>query len=78
MIIDRDYRITAAAVGFTINKKQGDDLTKFPIEKARLRSIWYFMGLLIVCTLGYGWSIETETVRRDSRNILYEHWIQHD
>lgn len=73
MIIDRDYRITAAAVGFKINKKQGDDLRKFPIEKARFRSIWYFMGLLIVCTLGYGWSIETETVRWDTRDTLHEH-----
>ncbi|KAI7777973.1 chloramphenicol resistance protein [Diaporthe eres] len=53
MVIDRDYRITAAAVGFTINKKKGDDLSRFPIEKARLRSIWYFMGLLIICTVGY-------------------------
>ncbi|KAG8158520.1 hypothetical protein KVR01_011642 [Diaporthe batatas] len=63
MVIDRDYRVTAAAVGFTINKKSGDDLRKFPIEKARLRSIWYFMGLLIACTVGYGWSVETKTVR---------------
>ncbi|KAK2596445.1 hypothetical protein N8I77_013335 [Diaporthe amygdali] len=61
MVIDRDYRITAAAVGFTINKKKGDDLSSFPIEKSRLRSIWYFMGLLIICTVGYGWSIQTET-----------------
>lgn len=63
MVIDRDYRITAEAVGFTINKKKGDDLSRFPIEKARLRSIWYFMGLLIMCTVGYGWSVETKTVR---------------
>ncbi|KAJ0109458.1 chloramphenicol resistance protein [Diaporthe amygdali] len=61
MVIDRDYRITAAAVGFTINKKKGDDLSSFPIEKARLRSIWYFMGLLIMCTVGYGWSIQAKT-----------------
>lgn len=66
MVIDRDYRVTAAAVGFTINKKTGDDLSRFPIEKARLRSIWYFMGLLIICTVGYGWSIETKTVRKHS------------
>jgi hypothetical protein len=65
MIVDRDYRITAAAAGFTINKRKGDDLINFPIEKARLRSIWYFMGLLIACTVGYGWSIETKTVSAD-------------
>lgn len=69
MVIDRDYRITAAAVGFTINKKKGDDLTNFPIEKARLRSIWYFMGLLIISTIGYGWSVHTKTVRPDPLDI---------
>lgn len=63
MVIDRDYRITAQAVGFTIDKKKGDDLRRFPIEKARLRSIWYFMALLIICTVGYGWCIDTKTVR---------------
>lgn len=62
MVIDRDYRTTALAVGFAINKKKGDDLSNFPIERARLKSIWYFMGLLIACTVGYGWSIETRTV----------------
>ncbi|KAL8968607.1 MAG: hypothetical protein Q9197_004789, partial [Variospora fuerteventurae] len=38
-VMDRDYRVTAAAVGFTIDRTSGDDLTGFPIEKARLRSI---------------------------------------
>jgi hypothetical protein len=62
LIIDRDYQKTAAAAGFTINKTKGDDLSDFPIEKARLRSIWYFMGLSMACTVGYGWSVERRTV----------------
>ncbi|KAN0110659.1 chloramphenicol resistance protein [Hyaloscypha variabilis] len=61
LIIDRDYQKTAAAAGFTINKTKGDDLSDFPIEKARLRSIWYFMGLSMACTVGYGWSVERRT-----------------
>lgn len=77
MVIDRDYRVTAEAVGFTINKKSGDDLRKFPIEKARLRSIWYFMGLLIASTVGYGWSVETKTVRhtRYSTSRIIMTWL---
>jgi hypothetical protein len=62
LIIDRDYQKTAAAAGITVNKSKGDDLSDFPIEKARLRSIWYFMGLSIACTVGYGWSVERRTV----------------
>ncbi|KAL9051888.1 MAG: hypothetical protein Q9206_004527, partial [Seirophora lacunosa] len=61
-IMDRDYRMTAAAVGFTIDKTNGDDLTRFPIEKARLRSIWYYVTVSITCTVGYGWTLETRTV----------------
>jgi len=47
----QDYQ---KATGFTVNKTKGDDLRDFSIERARLRSIWYFMGLSTACTLGYG------------------------
>ncbi|KAL8648404.1 MAG: hypothetical protein Q9210_005004, partial [Variospora velana] len=60
--MDRDYRVTAAAVGFTIDRTNGDDLTEFPIEKARLRSIWYYVTVSTVCTIGYGWTLESRTV----------------
>jgi hypothetical protein len=62
-IIDRDYRRMAASVGFTIDKVKGDDLTKFPIEKARVRSIWYFIAISTSCTLGYGWALHVRTAR---------------
>jgi hypothetical protein len=52
LIIDRDYQKTAAVAGLTVNGTKGDDLSNFPIEKARLRSIWYFMRLSIACTVG--------------------------
>lgn len=60
--MDHDYRKTAAMVGFAIDKTKGDDLTKFPIEKARLRNIWYYVSISTVCTIGYGWTVETRTV----------------
>jgi len=68
-IIDRDYRKTAASVGFTVDKVKGDDLTKFPIEKARLRSIWYFIAISTSCTLGYGWSLHAKTVSKSSKAL---------
>ncbi|KAI4108870.1 MAG: hypothetical protein LQ339_001988 [Xanthoria mediterranea] len=59
-VMDHDYKVTAAAVGFTIDKTKGDDLARFPIEKARLRSIWYFVSISTACTIGYGWTLQAK------------------
>ncbi|KAL8833152.1 MAG: hypothetical protein Q9170_004454 [Blastenia crenularia] len=61
-IMDYDYRKTAARAGFTIDKRKGDELAKFPIERARLRSIWYYVIISTMCTIGYGWTLEAKTV----------------
>lgn len=60
-IIDRDYRKTAAEVGFTVDKTKGDDLAKFPIEAARLRSIGYYVSISTICIIGYGWTLQART-----------------
>lgn len=39
LVTDRDYRITAQQHDFLIDRVRGDDLMRFPIEKARLRSM---------------------------------------
>lgn len=57
-ITDYDYRKTAVAHGFTINKVSGDKLIDFPIEKARLRSVWYYIFISSTSTLGYGWALQ--------------------
>lgn len=62
-VMNDDYKKTAAAVGFTVDKTKGDDLANFPIEKARLRSIWYFVSVSTACTIGYGWTLQARTVR---------------
>ncbi|KAL8664311.1 MAG: hypothetical protein Q9202_003125 [Teloschistes flavicans] len=61
-VMNDDYKKTAAAVGFTVDKTKGDDLANFPIEKARLRSIWYFVSVSTACTIGYGWTLQARTV----------------
>lgn len=38
--MDWNYRVTAKANHITIDKVIGDDLAKFPIEKARPRMSW--------------------------------------
>ncbi|KAL8680722.1 MAG: hypothetical protein Q9186_003121 [Xanthomendoza sp. 1 TL-2023] len=58
-IMNRDYRLTARSHNIVINTASGDDLMKFPIEKARLRNIWYSIGISGACTIAYGWVIHS-------------------
>ncbi|KAI4226530.1 MAG: hypothetical protein L6R40_008285 [Gallowayella cf. fulva] len=74
-VMDHDYRVTAAIVGFDIDKSRGDDLAKFPIEKARLRSIWYFVTISTACTIGYGWALQARTVCLQPDHSLSKHAV---
>lgn len=55
--MDRNYKRTAAKIGFKVDKVSGDDLAKFPIEQARSHGCAYLLVLSIGVMLGYGWSI---------------------
>ena len=57
-ILDRNYAFTAKKIGFTIDKKKGDDVAKFPIELARSRGCAYVLLISLCNTVGYGWSIQ--------------------
>ncbi len=59
-ILDRDYKHTAIKHGLPVDRKRGDDLTQFPIEKARFRST--FVPLAVVCCalVAYGWCLHFE------------------
>ncbi|KAJ5500005.1 hypothetical protein N7453_009056, partial [Penicillium expansum] len=61
-IMNRDYRLTACAHNLVIDTNHGDDLTGFPVEKARFRSILYSICATWISTAGYGWSIQSRTV----------------
>lgn len=56
-MMDRNYKITAKKIGFTVNKVSGDDLYHFPIERARARSSWILMGIYVCSLVGYGWTL---------------------
>lgn len=56
-----DYRRTAKDHEFAIDNVGGDDLTHFPIEKARYRSIWCPVLISGACIVGYGWSLHIHT-----------------
>ncbi|KAL1835077.1 hypothetical protein VTK73DRAFT_6312 [Phialemonium thermophilum] len=60
-ILDWNYRRIARQIGFTINLRRGDDLSKFPIERARLQPLYFAVVAGVAATIGYGWVLEAET-----------------
>ena len=59
-LMDRNYRVTAKQIGHIIDRKRGDDLQQFPIERARTRGSWYLIAILTGTLIGYGWALEQQ------------------
>lgn len=57
-MLDWNYRRVAKKIGFTIDKKRGDDLSNFPIEKARLVPVYFFVTVGLIAMILYGWVLE--------------------
>ncbi|PBP27303.1 hypothetical protein BUE80_DR001512 [Diplocarpon rosae] len=57
-MLDRNYKRVAKKVGFTIDRRHGDDISRFPIERARLEIIWPILYFGLGCNLCYGWVLE--------------------
>lgn len=57
-LLDFNYRRVAGQVGFKIDRKRGDNLRYFPIERARLGIIWPMLFIGLSCVLCYGWIME--------------------
>lgn len=60
-MLDWNYRRVARNIGFSIDKKRGDDLSKFPIEKARIQPLYLFVSVGLVAMILYGWILELRT-----------------
>ncbi|KAK0621721.1 major facilitator superfamily domain-containing protein [Bombardia bombarda] len=60
-VLDWNYRRLAHKIGFTIDYKRGDDLSKFPIEKARIEPCLPLLVVGIAATICYGWVLQAET-----------------
>ena len=60
-IMDWNYRRVAAKLHFTIDKKRGDDLRNFPLERVRLMVSVPFLVLGLLALLCYGWVLQVET-----------------
>ena len=57
-LMDRNYKITAREAGHAIDKVSGDNLSNFPIERARSRGSWCLLTIYICALTGYGWSVQ--------------------
>ena len=62
-LLDYDYAKTAKAHGFAVDRRHGDDLSQFPLEKARLRSVFLLLAMTSGSLLCYGWMIQVKVVR---------------
>ena len=59
--IDWNYRRHARRNGFPLTKNRHQDLTDFPIEKARLEVALPLLYLGNIGSIAYGWTLEYET-----------------
>ncbi|OHF02261.1 major facilitator superfamily transporter [Colletotrichum orchidophilum] len=59
-VLDWNYRRIARNIGFTIDRRRGDDLGKYPIEKARLQPVYPAVAVGLVALTAYGWVLHFE------------------
>lgn len=60
-LMDWNYRRVAANENFPIDRKRGDNLKGFPLERARLSVAVPFLIIGTSAVLCYGWTLEAET-----------------
>jgi MFS family permease len=57
-LMDTNYKNVARAAGFTIDRVAGDDMSHFPIERARSRGSLLIIAASLSVVIGYGWAIK--------------------
>lgn len=60
-LMDWNFRRTAKKIGYTIVKGKANDLTKFPLERARIGVAFPLVAVGDVALLCYGWVMYVET-----------------
>lgn len=67
-LLDRDYQLTKERIlkEMHVDKEKSEDVKsvfsegRFPIERARLRTMPIYTFLFIACILGYGWCLQAK------------------
>lgn len=57
-MLDWNYRRVAHKIGFTVDRRRGDDLSNFPIERARITPLYVFVTVGLIAMILYGWVLE--------------------
>ncbi|KAK6084469.1 hypothetical protein SCUP234_03258 [Seiridium cupressi] len=57
-LMDWNYRAIAKQSGLPVDRKKGDDINSFPIEKARSRGISIIFAIYMCEVVGLGWAIQ--------------------
>ncbi|KAL2022130.1 hypothetical protein VTK56DRAFT_5959 [Thermocarpiscus australiensis] len=56
-LLNWNYARVARSIGVSPDRKRGDDLRKFPIERARLDLMWPFTALAVATIAVWGWVV---------------------
>lgn len=57
-LMDWNYKRVAQLAGITVDRKRGDDMKDFPLERARIQVIFPLLYVGIAAILCYGWVLE--------------------
>ncbi|KAH6662918.1 major facilitator superfamily transporter [Plectosphaerella plurivora] len=60
-ILDWNYARIARKIGFAIDRRRGDDLLNYPIEKARLQPVYPALIAGVLSIAAYGWTLQVRT-----------------
>ncbi|KAJ3487315.1 hypothetical protein NLG97_g6437 [Lecanicillium saksenae] len=61
IVLDREYKRVATSMGITLVKGRLDDMTDFPIERARLNLAKWAVVFCVPLIVGYGWALQYHT-----------------
>jgi multidrug resistance protein len=70
-MLDYNYKKIARQIGFAIDRKRGDDLRHFPIERARLELIWPLLVSGLASYVSYGWALDRNAPLAASLVLLF-------
>ena len=60
-LLNWNYARVAKELGVSADRKKGQDLRHFPIERARLDLMWPWIGLAVVTIVAWGWVVDSGT-----------------
>ncbi|OCL09899.1 putative MFS transporter [Glonium stellatum] len=60
-LLNWNYARVARSIGMSADRKKGDDLRKFPIERARLDLMWPWTALAVAMIVTWGWVVGSKT-----------------